>query len=147
MGDYMRRPLIAACVVLASVALSAGCDNSGSSTVASPAPILSTATFSGTVDPGGKASNSFTVGQSGGEVDITLTAAGPPATIFMGLGVGTPSTDGTTCTVPTGQSVNAQAGTTPQLVGTAAPGTYCVSVFDIGNQTATISYTVTVAHP
>jgi hypothetical protein len=143
----MRRSLIAACAVLASVALSIACDNSSGSTPASPAPILSTATFTGTVDPGGNASNPFTVGQSGGEVDITLTAAGPPPTIFMGLGVGTPSTDGTTCTVPAGQSVNTQAGATPQLVGTAGPGNYCVMVFDIGNQTATISYTVTVAHP
>jgi hypothetical protein len=32
-------------------------------------------------------------------------------------------------------------------VGTAAAGELCVAVYDIGNQTAPVSYTLTVAHP
>ncbi len=120
-------------------ALAAAC---GSSTpVTAPASV--TDTFKGTVAPGGSDSHNFTVA-SFGEVDVTLTAAGPPPTITMGLGVGTPS--GGTCTL-TGNPVSASAGTTAQISGTANAGTYCVQVFDAGNQVAPVTYTVTVAHP
>ena len=132
-------------VALALALMGVGCDNSSSGTTAPAAVSLTTETFMGTVEPMGIASHNFTVAQLG-EVDITLTAAGPPATISMGLSVGTPS--GSTCTlnIP-GGSVSAQASTTPQLVGTAAAGQLCVAVYDIGNQSAAVNYTVTVAHP
>lgn len=114
----------------------------GSSTPVT-APATTTETFTGTVQVGGADSHTFTVA-SFGQVDITLTAAGPPATIMMGLAVGTPS--GGTCTLTT-TPVSTSAGTTPQFSGTANAGSYCVQVFDIGNQLAAITYTVTVAHP
>jgi len=63
----------------------------------------------------------------------------------MGLGVGTPSGD--TCTLSSANAVTAAAGTTPQLAATAPAGTYCVQVFDVGNQVAPVAYTLTVAHP
>jgi hypothetical protein len=134
-------------VALALALMGAGCDNSNQdSTPPSPTPVpLTTETFMGTVDPGSLAFHPFTVARQG-EVDITLTAAGPPATISMGLGIGTPS--GSTCSLNIqGGTVPAQAGTMPQLVGTAAAGAFCVAVYDIGNQASTVSYTVTVAHP
>lgn len=131
-------------VALALALMGAACDNSGTAT--SPDPVtLRTETFSGSVDPGGVASHRFTVVQQG-EVDITLTTAGPPATITMGLGVGTPSATGCDLNI-SGGSVPAQASTTPQLIGTAAPGDLCVAIYDIGNQVATVNYTLTVAHP
>src|SRR4051794_35241378 len=106
-------------VTLLLALIGAGCDNSGSATVA-PTPVApTTEMFTGTVDPGGSASHNFTVSQAG-EIDITLTAAGPPTTIFMGLGIGTPS--GTTCTLLSNGSLNTQAGTVPQLSGTAPAG-------------------------
>ncbi len=40
-----------------------------------------------------------------------------------------------------------QAAATPQLSGVSTAGTLCVNVYDIGNQTAPVTYTVTVAHP
>jgi hypothetical protein len=130
-------------LVLALMTVSA-CDNSGSGTTTPTTPVtLTTETFTGSVDPMGSSSNPFTAAQAG-EVDITLTAAGPPPTIFMGLWIGIP---GTTCAPLSGGSVTTQASTTAQLVGTVAAGTYCVTVADVGNQTATVSYTVTVAHP
>jgi len=95
------------------------------------------------VNPGGSDSHNFNVAQSGGQVNVTLTAAGPPATIFMGVGVGTPS--GATCSL-IAQSPPSQAGTATVLSGTAQAGAYCVTVFDIGNQTAPITYSVTVSH-
>jgi hypothetical protein len=143
----MRRQSLLA--VLVCVALSAACDNSGdSSTTTSPtAVLLTTETYTGTVQPGGSDSHNFTVSQQG-EVDVTLTAVGPPATIFMGLGLGTPGATAGTCTLQASVSIATQASSTPQLPVTAPQaGTYCFSVYDIGNQTAPVDYTVTVSHP
>ena len=134
--------------VLAGALLAVACDNSGGSTTAptvTTAPPSTVETFNGSVDPQGSAFNTFTVGQTG-EVDVTLTAAGPPATIFMGLGIGVPATDGSSCSLLSTASISTQATTTPQLSGTASPGPLCVKIWDIGNQTATVQYTITVAH-
>ena len=80
-----------------------------------------------------------------GEVDITLTAAGPPSTIFMCLGLGTLS--GSSCVFLAGDTTRVQASTSPQLSGPSIPaGTYCVAVYDIGNQAAPVTYSVTVVH-
>jgi len=125
--------------LLFALATAAAC---GSSTPVT-APASMTDTFSGTVAVQGADSHNFTVA-SFGEVDITLTAAGPPPTITMGLGVGTPSGD--TCVLTT-NPISTPAGTTPQFSGTASAGTYCVQVSDVGNQLGPVTYTVTVAHP
>jgi hypothetical protein len=79
-------------------------------------------------------------------LDVTLTAAGPPSTIFMGLGIGTLS--GSTCVFLSGATANVQAGTTPQLSGASiAAGAYCVEVYDIGNEASPVTYALTVVHP
>jgi hypothetical protein len=78
-------------------------------------------------------------------VNVTLTAAGPPSTIVMGVGVGTPKDSG--CVLLAGASTQTAAGAAVQLAGTVSAGTLCVQVYDVGNQTASVSYTVTVAHP
>jgi|SRR5581483_1472772 len=140
----MRRGsrLVLACAWLAALA---ACDNSGSSTTSpTPAAASTVETFNGTVQPGGSDAHTFTVSQFGA-VNVTLTNAGPPPTIFMGLGIGSPASDGS-CTVPTTASATVQAGSAPQLSGTAQAGTYCVKVSDIGNAAGPIAYTVTVAH-
>jgi hypothetical protein len=143
----MRQPLIAVPAVLACIALSVACDNSGGSTSPTTPVVLTTETFTGTVQPAGSDSHNFTVAQQG-EVDVTLTSAGPPPTIFMGLGLGTPGTTSGTCALQASVSISTQAGSTPQLPVTAPQaGIYCFSVYDIGNQTAAVDYTVTVAHP
>jgi hypothetical protein len=38
------------------------------------------------------------------------------------------------------------AGTSAQLTGTLDAGSYCVMVYDAGNQTAPVTYAVTVNH-
>ena len=75
---------------------------------------------------------------------MALLTAGPPATIFMGLALGNPS--GSTCVLLSGAQTLAQASATAQLSGTVNAGTYCVAVFDAGNQTAQIAYSVSVSH-
>jgi hypothetical protein len=44
-------------------------------------------------------------------------------------------------------STSVLAGSTPQLTVTEQPGSYCVSVYDVGNLTGNATFTVTVAHP
>ena len=68
-----------------------------------------------------------------------------PAGIVMGVGVGV--ANGGTCTLLAGGSTNTAAGTSPQIMGKASTDTLCVLVSDVGNATAPVSYTVTVAHP
>jgi hypothetical protein len=135
----IRLPLV---VVLAFVTPACSKDSATATTSASVA--RTTETFTGTVQAAGGAVHGFTVSQTG-QVDVTLTAAGPPSTIVMGLGVGTPV--GSTCVPFAGASISAQAGTTPQLPGEISPGALCLEIHAIGNQTAAVTYTVTVTHP
>lgn len=137
------------CALLLVVAVvTASCNNGGSSssasTVTGPTGNATTETFTGTVPVAGLDFKPFTVSQTNGTLSVTLTAAGPPATITMGLGVGTLS--GSTCTLLSGGSTTTPAGITPQLSGTIAAGSYCVEVVDVGNAAVPIAYSVTVVH-
>src|ERR1700680_4955416 len=115
MKGYMRL-LIPPAVALALV-LTAACQKGSSTsttvttpTTPTPTVPLTTETFKGTVPVGSGDFHSFTVAQKG-EVDITLTSAGPPSTIIMVLAVGTVSN--LTCTPTPGATVNTTAGTSP----------------------------------
>jgi len=128
-------------VLLCCVSACGGGDSSGS-VLAAPTTLV-TESFTGTVAVGASDFHSFSV-SSGGAVNVTLTAAGPPPTLYMGIGVGTPSASA--CALLTNGSVVAPAGLSAQLSGTLAAGSYCVSVFDVGNQTAPVTYAVAVTH-
>ena len=140
----MRRSLSLLCLLLAAGACNTTDSTTSTTSVTAPTPAVITETFSGTVDVGGNAVNPFTIALSGGQVNVILTAAGPPSTIYMGIGVGTPSASA--CALLTSGSVVAPAGITAQLSGTISAGTYCVSVFDVGNETTPVTYAVTVTH-
>jgi len=144
MHDRMKASFALAAIALLVGAAACNKDNTTAATPTTPAVTRTTDTFSGTMPIGGSAFHSFTVTVTG-TIDVTLTAATPPATIVMGVSVGTPA-DGK-CTALPGASVNASAGASAQLSGLASPGTLCVDVHDVGNQTAPVSYTVTVVHP
>lgn len=149
-----RRPLkVTALALVAALAFTACHDKSTatsptttttttSTTVATP---TTTELFSGRVPVGGAAFYSFNVVQNG-TVNVNLVDVGGsnvPSTVWLGLGIGTPS--GEDCT--TTSTVNTAAGTAIQLTGTYAPGTYCVRVWDIGNLLAVAAFNVTIAHP
>ena len=135
--------LVMAFAVTAS-ACSTGTDSAAATTTISPSVTLTTDTLTGTVPVGGSDAHNIVLSQTG-ELDVTLTAAGPPSTIFMGLGIGTLSGSG--CVFLSGATTNVQAGASPQLSGSAvAAGTYCVAVYDIGNEAAPITYSLTVVH-
>lgn len=137
-------------VAVALAAAAAACDTTDPTLTATTPSSPTNPTvenFNGNVAVASADSHSFTILLSGGTLNITLTAAGPPSTVTVGLGVGTLS--GGVCTPFTNSSVATTAGTTPQLSGVANAGTYCVTVFDAGGSLTlpnTISYAVSVAH-
>jgi hypothetical protein len=133
-------------VVLLALALTAAACNNDSSSLTAPTnpPTITDGPFTGTVDVMGTGpAHNFVVSQPG-DVQITLSQAGPPPTITEGLGVGSPT--GTTCPLTVGQT-KAAASLTPLDVGALAAGTYCVVIFDVGNQAGPITYSLTVTHP
>jgi hypothetical protein len=100
-----------------------------------------TDTFTGTLTSRAAMWHTFAVTQNG-TVDVTLTTLQPVPTITVGLGIGTTPTNG--CSV---QAWNNAATTGTVLSGSIIPGTFCVTVYDVGNVTDSVSYTVTVTHP
>ncbi len=137
-----------ACLIVATALSAAGCSNSADDTSltlpTTPSSPLVTENFSGTVQVGSNDSKTFTVTSSGFQITVDLTSAGPPATIAMGIGVGSPA--GGTCQLSSGGFITAPAGSTPQLTGTINAGQYCFMVYDVGNQSAPITYTAIVNH-
>jgi hypothetical protein len=140
-------PVIGVLLTVLSVGCGQNSDTSSASTTPTTAPTANPTTdkFTGTVPVGGSDVKTFNILLANGQLNVILTAAGPPATIQMGLGVG--SYSGSTCTLFQGGFVTVPAGATAQLAGTAtSAGAYCVQVSDVGNQTAPVTYAVTVIH-
>jgi hypothetical protein len=109
------------------------------------APTVSEA-FNGTLGVGGFKFYTFNIAVNG-TVNVTLTSvtgAGVPATVQLGLGIGQPA--GTDCTA----TVTQTAGSTtpaPQVTGVFGPGLFCVRVADVGNLFAPAAFAITIAHP
>ncbi len=140
----LRRRAVVAVSAAALLSLAACSSGGGNTTVTAPSTNPTTEVFTGTVPIGGSDAHNFAVTLSNGQINVILTQAGPPATIYEGLAIGNPS--GSTCSILTGGSTLAQASTVAQLSGTANAGTYCVVVYDVGNQTGDLTYSVTVTH-
>jgi hypothetical protein len=106
---------------------------------------MTTEEFDSTVAVGGSKFYSFTT-TTYGTIQITLTGVSGqfvPSTVMLGVGLGQPS--GTDCVTTT--SVNAAAGTTPQVTGAYDAGVYCAKVSDVGNLFAPASFSATIAYP
>lgn len=118
---------------------------STTTTTTAAAPTVSEA-FNGTLPVGGFKFYTFNIAANG-TVNVTLNSvsgAGVPATVQVGLGIGQPS--GTDCAT----TITATAGSTavaPQATGTFGPGLFCVRVFDVGNLFAAAAFKITIAHP
>jgi hypothetical protein len=143
------KPWTAVGLALVLVAAAACGGGSSDGTISTPSGTVVTDTFTGTVPlPVGGVLQAdihpFTVAVAG-TVMVTLVSAGPPSTITMLLGIGNPSSTGS-CSLLSGGSTPAVAGSTAQLSGSVPAGGYCVVVADLGNALQPITYTVTVAH-
>ena len=126
---------------LALALMVSACGSSPSTSPTTTTSGLTTENFTGTVAVGGTDSKTFSVAVTG-VVSVTLTAAPVP----MGLGVGQPG-GASGCVLLPGGSTTATAGTLAQLAGEVTPGTFCVQVYDVSNQTVPVTYSVTVTHP
>jgi hypothetical protein len=135
---------LAGFISAAALAGLAACNNGGATPVTAPTTTTTT-TLTGTVQAGGSDFQTFTTAAAG-EIDVALTAAGPPSTITMGIALGNVSADLTSCTPNASFAIQSPAGTTPQLAANAPAGTYCVVVADVGNAAGAIAYTVVVTH-
>ena len=150
-----RLVLIALPLVLTAVACNNG--SSSSATPTAPSQTFGTDILVGTVPPpvnGVLQSDfkSFTVGQGGGQISVTLTSAVETlpggtllTTVTMGLAIG--SLSGTTCTIIPGASAVAQGGSVAQLTGGLAAGSYCVQVSDVTSQLGPVAWAAAVVHP
>jgi hypothetical protein len=106
-----------------------------------PLPATITETFTGTLPVAGNNQIPFTV-LNVGALKVILTGLDP--NVAVGIGVGTPSTG--VCTHLDARN-GVLAGSAVLLSGTATvPGSFCVSIYDIGNLTVPVNYTVTVQH-
>lgn len=151
-SDNHRPRWVTPGVVCALLVALAGCKDSPTSpststtttttTVASPTV---TEDFTGVLPVGGNKFYSFTVVENG-TVNVTLTdigGTGVPSTVWVALGVGTPSAEDCSTT----STVTIQSGSTAQVSSTYAPGIYCAKVADIGNLFAPARFAITIAHP
>jgi|SRR5215467_4592000 len=135
----------ASLAVIVSAVAACGGSNSNSN-ITTPSGTLTTDTFNGTVQPGMTNVHNFTV-TTPGSVSVTMTSAGPPATITMGLGIGNPDGSGNCIFLQGGTTSAIASTTTPQLSGNlTASGQYCVAIGDIGNAAGPITYTIIVSH-
>lgn len=118
-----------------------GCNLPPGST--SPSDSTTTATFSGSLSPQG-APVFFTFTAGAGAVAVTLTTVNPPTSSGIGLGLGTPNGT-TTCTL-THFTTSAVASSTAQISVDEAAGSYCVQVYDPGNLTGSLTFSLSVSH-
>lgn len=125
----------------------AACDNgpatTDDSTPTSPTTSPVTETFSTQLFVGGTSSRSFTAVKAG-TATVTLTNAGGSSSLKLGFGIGVPDTLGSGCLF-TRSSEDAVVGTSYTLPVDA--GTYCVRVYDIGQLTSNITFTITITRP
>ena len=135
-------------LVLSSAVMLPSCGDDTPTTPTPVTPTIVTDTFSGSINKNGAASHNFTVAAAG-TVTSTLAAVGPDAmgadgaALVVGFGIGIWS--GTTCTVMQAQDRAVQSSVLYTNVN--ASGELCVRVFDVGNVTDSVDYTVTVVHP
>jgi len=136
--------MTARCIlVFAGLLFSISCSDTANTTPI-PRPDTPPATlvsFNGTLHPQGADTYLFTVRQTG-YVQATLLGLDAPASTTVGIGIGTPGTNGL-CAIS--YAVNTGPGTQAQLIGTGLAGSLCLPIRDIGNLTAPAVYTITVA--
>ena len=164
--DQVNRLFLRGVGACALALAAAGCTSSAAlptePTVVAPPTVSET--FTGTLIAFGTTLHTFTVSQLG-EVNVTLKTtileptvdpdtgesippADPTAVPALTLSIGTPTTTifGPVCAAL--KSVDVTAAASPQIVGSALAGTFCVSYSDTnGILTNVVDYTIDVADP
>ena len=131
---------IFAAVLGVAVAATVGCSDPVAPATPTPAPATTTEAFRGSLSIFGSNTHTFTVSQIGA-ITVSVDSVVPGAAV--GIGVGTPS--GANCLLI--QNLTAVGGPSVQISGTATiTGSFCISVFDVGNLVESVNYAVTVKH-
>jgi hypothetical protein len=140
----MFRRIACGAVLAAGLALTA-CSDTKTGIPPTPQPI--TETFTGTINPAGGATHSFTT-LTGGSIKAVLTAVGPDSTKNVGFSLGTFNGTANTCSAVFDNPAATQAFEFNATASTI--GAYCIRLYDNGGITTDgvpYTYTVTVTHP
>ncbi len=132
-------------------AAAAGCNNDPSTPTAATNTTTSTTvpittpvnvSFAGVVGPGGSMSRTF-FAQVPGAARAALSAISPATPLTIGLGI--PRADGLGCLLA--HSATATNGSTADVAGAVASGTFCVQVFAPTQTSETVNFSVALQHP
>ena len=105
-------------------------------------PPTFTDNFTGSLNPNGATTHSFSTASSG-TVSAILNSLAPDSALSVGFGLGT--WNGNLCQVVL---VNDRATQGSVLIGaTSAAGSLCVRIYDVGNVVDPTTYEVQVTHP
>jgi hypothetical protein len=135
---FMSTIATAGCMLLVGFVSTSCSDNDVTSPTEMTSPV--TVNWSTLLAPGGSASRSLAVTQSG-TVSVTLQSAPVP----LGLGIGVPQANGSGCR--TTLSTTASPGPSPQLTIAVEAGTYCVVVFDVVGLADPVTVALEVLQP
>jgi hypothetical protein len=138
----MSRLMLRSVPLALALAAMTACGDDTPTTPTTPTPETVTETFSGTVNPNGAATHTFTTATAG-PVQVTLTAIGPDSSVISGLALG--EWNGTGCQERIANDAAVQ--TTVILGNVSQAGQLCVRVRDVGRFTGTTTYEITVVHP
>ncbi len=135
-----RLPAIARCAIV--LTLAAGCGGSPSA----PTPVAQTETFTGTLQPLGVDFKTFTIALQGtSDLSVTvntLTTAGGAAVTGITIGIGFGVVVGSACSLQI-QTPVANLGQELFAPNGAAPGPYCVEIYDCPTGATGCSSTLT----
>jgi len=124
-----------------AVLLVSGCTAESPTTPSAAASPVSV-TFASNLTPGGTVTRLFTAAVPG-TVTLTLDSLAQPVTV--GLSLGLTRADGAGCYGST--SVQATAGSSPQLSIAVDAGNYCAAIYDIGTIVESMTFSMTIVHP
>ena len=112
----------------------------GSNPTAPSQPI--TENVGGSLEVGNANYHPFTISRSG-DFSVTLNSLDPTSSATVGIGLGTFTNN--VCTLQfTNNGFRVGAVYTNSLSGA---GAYCVAIYDIGQLTQTVTYSMTIVHP
>ena len=131
-------------LVLPLLAAIAGCSGTIDDIPTTPDPVITTDTFSGSLNINGGQTH-FVFATATGMITATLTSLGGTAPAKVGFSLGTLGTSGNCTAIITKDDA---------VVGTAIQGSVqnlsaslCARIYDVGALTETVAYTFTVSHP
>jgi len=138
----MSRLLVRSLPFVLAIVMTSACGNDPVQPPTAPTPDPITEVFSGTINPNGAATHTFSSSLSG-SVSATLSMIDPDDATVVGLSLGT--WNGTGCATVI---ANDSAALTSTIFGNVTQaGQLCVRIYDVGRLAGLTNYEITVVHP